>query len=202
MTVFVDTNVLVHARDTSEADKQRAAMRWLEALWTQKAGRLSYQVLQEFYVTVTRKLRPGLSPDEARDDIRSLLLWEPVSTGSRMLEQAWSVQDRYRLSWWDSLIVAAAQVSGCDYLSVIRRPADWPGHRRITGHFALCDRRRDDLSGSSWHWVTQHGQRSGSDVPDLCSSSGMVLLKNPRSRSCREPCRFRSAHAPSAGFQR
>lgn len=112
MTVFVDTNVLVYSRDSREPDKQQAAMRWLEVLWSQKAGRLSYQVLQEFYVTVTHKLQPGLSPDEARDDVRSLLVWKPIAIGDRVLEHAWSVQDRYRLSWWDSLIVSAAQIGG------------------------------------------------------------------------------------------
>jgi len=116
MTVFVDTNVLVYSRDSTEPAKQRAAIAWLELLWRQKSGRISYQVLQEFYVTVTRKLKPGLSPDEARDDIRSLLVWKPIPTDSQVIEAAWSIQDRFQLSWWDSLIVAAAHRAGCRYL--------------------------------------------------------------------------------------
>ena len=116
MTVFVDTNVLVYSRDSTEPDKQQAAMEWLELLWAQKSGRVSFQVLQEFYVTVTRKLKPGLSRDDARDDIRSLLVWKPIPTDAKVIEAAWSVQDRFQLSWWDSLIVSAAHRAGCRYL--------------------------------------------------------------------------------------
>lgn len=73
-------------------------------------------MLQEYYVTVTRKLRPGLTSGEARDDVRALLVWKPVSTDAQLMELAWSVQDRFQFSWWDSLIVSAAQLAGCQYL--------------------------------------------------------------------------------------
>src|SRR5206468_1853768 len=56
--VFTDTNVLVYSRDTAEPEKQRKARAWMTHLWTTRQGRLSYQVLQEFYVTVTEKLEP------------------------------------------------------------------------------------------------------------------------------------------------
>ena len=115
-TVFVDTNVLVYARDSTEAEKQVQAEEWMHFLWQRRAGRLSHQVLREFYVTVTRKLEPGLSIDEARSDVRSLLTWEPSPLDGRALEMAWAIQDRHRLSWWDSLIVAAARLAGCRYL--------------------------------------------------------------------------------------
>ena len=85
-------------------------------LWATRQGRLSYQVLQEFYVTVTEKLDPGLDRESAQRDVRSFLPWQPVVLDVRVLERAWQVQDRYRLSWWDSLIAAAAQVAGCTYL--------------------------------------------------------------------------------------
>lgn len=115
-TVFVDTNVLVYARDATEPEKQRAAMEWLSTLWKNRKGRLSFQVLQEFYVTVTRKLRPGLPDKEARDDIRCLVAWKPVKINTVVIKNTWSVQDRFRLSWWDSLIVSAALVTECRYL--------------------------------------------------------------------------------------
>ncbi len=115
-TVFVDTSVLVYARDASEVDKQPKAEEWMRHLWRQRAGRLSSQVLQEFYVTVTDKLDPGLDPSDARNEVRSLLAWRPVSMDQRVLEGAWSIQDRYQLAWWDSLIVAAARAAGCRYL--------------------------------------------------------------------------------------
>lgn len=87
--VFVDTNVLVYARDATEPDKQRACHGWLAALWDQRAGYLSFQVLQEYYVTVTRKLSPGLDPQTARDDVRTLLAWQPLTATDQMLEIAW-----------------------------------------------------------------------------------------------------------------
>jgi predicted nucleic acid-binding protein len=113
---FVDTNVLVYSRDTSEPQKQTLAMVWMRHLWNTRTGRLSYQVLQEFYVTVTEKLEPGLGRESARKDIRSLLPWHPIAVDNRVLDGAWHIQDRFGLSWWDALIVSAAQVSGCHYL--------------------------------------------------------------------------------------
>jgi predicted nucleic acid-binding protein len=114
--VFVDTNVLVYSRDTSEPQKQAQAMAWMTHLWKTQSGRLSYQVLQEFYVTVTEKLRPGLNSEEARRDVRSLLAWQPVAMDARVLEGAWLVQDQHKFSWWDALILSAAQVGECRYL--------------------------------------------------------------------------------------
>ena len=116
MTVFVDTNVLVYARDRIEADKQRRAAEWMGSLWETGLGRLSYQVIQEYYVTLTTKLDPPRSTEDARDDVTALGAWSPVSIDQRTIEGAWDVQDRYGYSWWDSLIVAAALQSGCRYL--------------------------------------------------------------------------------------
>ena len=78
MPVFVDTNVLVYARDASERDKQRRASAWMAHLWRTGSGRLSVQVLQEYYVTVTRKLQPGLPKKDARADVQDLLAWKPL----------------------------------------------------------------------------------------------------------------------------
>ena len=114
--VFVDTNVLVYERDASEPVKQRRAFQWIRYLWQSKTGFLSYQVLQEFYVTVVHKLRPGLPPEEARQLIRDLTSWQPVEIDLRVLETAWAACDRHALSWWDALIVAAAKRSRCRFL--------------------------------------------------------------------------------------
>jgi predicted nucleic acid-binding protein len=111
--VFVDTNVLVYARDASDLEKQATAAAWMEHLWTSAGGRLSVQVLQEYYVTMTRKLDPGLTTDEARDDVRDLAAWRPVRIDEAIVEAAWRLEDRYQLSFWDSLIAAAAQAAGC-----------------------------------------------------------------------------------------
>jgi predicted nucleic acid-binding protein len=114
--VFVDTNILVYSRDASEPRKQKQAIAWMKHLWETGTGRLSFQVLQEFYVTVTEKLKPGLDPKSARSEIRSLLTWRPLPIDARVIEAGWPIQDRYHLSWWDSLIVSAAQVAECRYL--------------------------------------------------------------------------------------
>ncbi len=116
MPVFVDTNVLVYARDASEPEKQPRARDWLATLWETREGRLSFQVLTEYYVTVTRKLRPGLTPDEAQSDVRDLLAWSPIGLDQIVLEDAWAVERRYGLSVWDALIVAAAHAAGCTHL--------------------------------------------------------------------------------------
>jgi predicted nucleic acid-binding protein len=113
---FVDTNLLVYSRDASEPEKQQKAIQWMIRLWHDKSGRVSYQVLQEFYVTVTSKLDPGLPTDIAREDVRSLMSWQPLPSSPSVLERAWAIQDRYGLSWWDTLIVSAAQTAECRYL--------------------------------------------------------------------------------------
>ena len=116
MPVFVDTNVLVYARDASEPDKQPRALDWIKALWESREGRVSSQILQEYYVAVTRKLRPGLPAAAARADVRNLLAWQPFAIDAETLEAAWQLEDRYRLSTWDALVVAAARLGGCEYL--------------------------------------------------------------------------------------
>ena len=116
MPVFVDTTVLVYARDASEPEKQPQAAAWVEHLWRTRTARLSFQVLQEYYATTTRKLRPGLPPEQARADVRDLVAWRPVPVGTQLLEAGWTVEDRFGLSCWDALIVAAARIAGCEYL--------------------------------------------------------------------------------------
>lgn len=111
--VFVDTNVLLYSRDSSEPEKQPLASTRLDELWEDRTGRLSVQVLNEYFVNATRKLDPGLSPEEAWEDIEALSAWEPLKLDMAILSRAFAVQQRYRLSWWDSLIVAAAEASGC-----------------------------------------------------------------------------------------
>jgi len=115
-TVFVDTNVFVYQLDARDPEKQERARAWLERLWTEESGRVSSQVLQELYVTVTRKLENPLAADEARKLVRSLLTWNPVLVDGRVLEAAWRLEDRYDLSWWDACIVAAAQAARCSTL--------------------------------------------------------------------------------------
>jgi predicted nucleic acid-binding protein len=112
--VFVDSNVFLYALDKADLKKQQAARNWRAELWNSRRGRLSFQVLGEFYVNAVRLLPKA--HDEARAEVRDLLAWRPVVTDAALLEQGWKIQDRYQLSYWDALIVAAAKASSCRYL--------------------------------------------------------------------------------------
>jgi len=113
---FVDTNVLVYARDASEPTKGKRARSWLRAVWEMRCGRTSYQVLNEYYVTVTQKLDPGMTAAAARSDVMNLMAWRPVVVDGAAIEGAFEMQDRHALSWWDALVVAAARIAGCHHL--------------------------------------------------------------------------------------
>lgn len=114
--VFVDTNVLVYARDADEHTKQPVAMDWLARLWRDRTGRTSVQVLSEYYVTVTRKLQPGLKLEHAWDDVLALGAWRPQAIDLPLIRRGREIERRHRLSWWDSLVVAAAQMQSCAVL--------------------------------------------------------------------------------------
>ena len=114
--VFVDTNVLVYALDAAAGDKHHQARTWMLALWQSGRGRVSTQVLQEFYVTVTRKLKPGLAREAAQIEARALYSWAPVEVTTAVLDRAWHIESRFQLSWWDALNVAAAQSAQCALL--------------------------------------------------------------------------------------
>ncbi len=116
LTVFVDTNVLIYVDDVRDAEKQARAREWLLALWQGRAGRLSTQVLNEYYDNVTRKLKVGLSMGDARAKVRRLQLWQPWQIDHQTVETAWGVEARFGLSYWDALIVAAAVQSGCTHV--------------------------------------------------------------------------------------
>lgn len=114
--VFVDTNVFVYARDASEPAKRSVAIQWLEELWREHRGRTSTQVLSEYYVTVTGKLPRRLDREMAWGHVRDLLAWEPEEISRELLGHAREIERRYQTGWWDSMIVAAAQLQGCSML--------------------------------------------------------------------------------------
>ena len=117
--VFVDANVLVYASDANEVVKQPRAAAWIARLWREQAGRTSIQVLAEYYVTVTRKLRPHVAAEAAWNDVRSLLAWQPQPLDGALLQRAREIELRYRLSWWDCMVVAAAQLQDCALLLTV-----------------------------------------------------------------------------------
>ncbi len=120
--VFVDTNVLIYAFDSANAKKQQAAALWRVELWESGRGRISFQVLQEFYVKVARKWPHAR--EEAQAEVRNLMAWIPIAMDSALLEQSWKIQDRYKLSFWDAAIVAAAKESSSRYLLTENLQAD------------------------------------------------------------------------------
>jgi predicted nucleic acid-binding protein len=113
---FVDTNILVYVRDADQLRKRETAARCLQRLWQDRAGRLSVQVLSEYYVTLTQKLKPGLKADDAWDDVQALMSWAPQPIDCEVLNRAREIERRYRTSWWDATIVAAAQSQSCAIL--------------------------------------------------------------------------------------
>jgi predicted nucleic acid-binding protein len=113
-TIFVDTNVFIYAVDLADPRKQQVAQSWISGLWTTRRGRLSLQVIHEFYAKVCQK---SLSArEQARAEARGLFAWRPVAMDSVLAEHAWKLQDRYQLSFWDALIVAAAKSAACTFL--------------------------------------------------------------------------------------
>ncbi|MBI2296300.1 MAG: PIN domain-containing protein [Betaproteobacteria bacterium] len=111
--VFVDTNVFLYARDPGEPSKQERAVEWLAHLWRESLGRTSVQILSEYYVNMTRKLSSVVPREEAWDEVTALFTWRPQPVDQALLQRAREVEQHYRLSWWDSMVVGAAQLQGC-----------------------------------------------------------------------------------------
>lgn len=114
--VFVDTNVFVYWRDANSPSKQSRATEWLDLLWREQRGRTSVQVLSEYYSVIRRKATTLVSIDEAWRDVQDLMAWQPHPIDVDLIERAHFLENRYRLNWWDSLIVAAAQAQACGIL--------------------------------------------------------------------------------------
>lgn len=113
---FVDTNILVYAHDLSAAKKHILARELLLSLWNSGNGCLSIQVLQEFYVIVTRKVNNPISPEKAAQIINDLGQWQIHVPGIADILQAIKIQQRYKLSFWDALIICSAAQSGCELI--------------------------------------------------------------------------------------
>jgi predicted nucleic acid-binding protein len=113
---FVDTNILVYAHDRSAGIKHLRAQRLLEQLWESGQGVLSTQVLQELCFNLRRKAGNPLPVDEVRILIREYSTWEIVTNTPESVLMALDVEMRYRVSFWDALILQAAAFSGASIL--------------------------------------------------------------------------------------
>ena len=114
--IFADTNLLLYVRDDGERAKQIRATEWHERLWREGLGRTSAQVISEYYVNLKRVAGSRVSADEAWAQASRYLAWKPRAIDDEVLASAREIERRYRISWWDSLIVAAAQLQGCELL--------------------------------------------------------------------------------------
>ena len=108
---FIDTNVLIHAHDIDANAKHKIAKEVLQELWSERTGVLSAQVLQEFYVNVTRKIPSPLSKDLARLVVSSYAIWCLETTPTEILA-AFRIEDESRIGFWDALIVSSAAKLG------------------------------------------------------------------------------------------
>ncbi len=108
---FVDTNVLIYAHDVDAQRKHEIANAVLRELWSERTGVLSLQVLQEFYVNVTRKIASPLSKDSARRVVETYSIW-CVETTLAEITAAFRIEDDWQIGFWDSLIVSAAVKAG------------------------------------------------------------------------------------------
>jgi len=109
---FVDTNILVYAHDISAAEKHTIAKTLVSEIWRSGNGCLSIQVLQEFYVTVTQKVRKLLSPENASRIIADLSFWHVHAPDATDVLRAIEIQQRYKISFWDAMIIQSAKVFG------------------------------------------------------------------------------------------
>lgn len=110
--VFVDTNVLVYAYDIDAGHKHQIALNVMKDLWRSGLGILSTQTLQEFFVTVTGKISVPLDIALAEDILRKLSKWDVVINTMATIFEAIELHERYKYSFWDSLIVASALAGG------------------------------------------------------------------------------------------
>ena len=108
---FVDTNVLIYAHDVDAGQKHEIARNVLRELWSEREGVLSMQVLQEFYVNVTRKVATPLPGVTARTIVESYRSW-CMQTTTEEIATAFRIEDEAHLGFWDALVVAAASKSG------------------------------------------------------------------------------------------
>ena len=113
---FVDTNISLYAHDRSAGLKHERARQLVERLWTSGQGVLSTQVLQELSINLRRKVARSLPMEEVREIIQDYLSWEIVVNNPASVLQALEIETRYQTSFWDALILQAAETSGAAVL--------------------------------------------------------------------------------------
>ena len=110
---FIDTNVLVYRYDSRDPVKQLRAQELVKSGIENQTAVVSAQVLGEFFTTVTRKIQIPLSTEEAQAAVDLISTLKVVALDLALVRRAISTQIRYGISYWDALIVAAAESAGC-----------------------------------------------------------------------------------------
>jgi predicted nucleic acid-binding protein len=113
---FLDTNIIIYAYDVSAGSKHDTAKQIVQDLWNSGTGLISTQVLQELYVSITRKIPVPLDIKSARGLISDFLKWDIVINDGTMILSAIDIQARHKYSFWDSLIIASAIKANADIL--------------------------------------------------------------------------------------
>lgn len=116
MHEFVDTNVLLYAYDVTAGERHDRARDLVGRLGRERAGALSVQVLQEFYVNATRKIAVPLSPANARERVRALSRWRLHSPTAADVIAASEIAEQAQLSFWDAMVVRSATQMNCSVL--------------------------------------------------------------------------------------
>lgn len=111
---FVDASVLVYAHDRTAGDKHARAVELMDRLWLEETGQLSVQVLQEFFVTITRKVAEPLDAQAAEALVKEFKAWPVFSPATDDVLAAIAASRSARLSFWDAMILHAAAESGCE----------------------------------------------------------------------------------------
>lgn len=113
---FVDSNILVYAHSRSSAEKREKASKLLDRLWVSGGGSLSIQVLQEFFVVVTRKVPQPLSIGEAAQIVEDYSRWSVHCPEPKDLAAAIDIHKRFQISFWDAMIIHSARRLNCRVL--------------------------------------------------------------------------------------
>lgn len=113
---FVDTNILMYAHDTAAGVKHARARALVEGLWRDRSGVVSTQVLQELCVNLRRKAGRPLDRKTARDIVTDYMSWHVVVNGGESILESLDLEEQYQISFWDALVVQAAQASGAAVL--------------------------------------------------------------------------------------
>jgi predicted nucleic acid-binding protein len=113
---FVDTNILVYAHDTSAGEKHQRARALMEELWRSRSGVVSTQVLQELCVNIRRKVKHPVDLRTTREIVTDYLSWTVVANTGEAILDALQIEEHYQISFWDALVIHAAESSGAAIL--------------------------------------------------------------------------------------